>query len=81
MVDALYDPEPACILQHTKRMVDDLVSHLQARGYPAEGLHGDMKQMMRDRVMAKFRNRTLDILVATDVAARGSDVELKLMLW
>ncbi|HAY33430.1 MAG TPA: DEAD/DEAH box helicase [Ignavibacteria bacterium] len=71
----IYDPELTLVFCNTKRMVDDLVSHLQARGYPAEGLHGDMKQMMRDRVMSKFRNRTLDILVATDVAARGIDVD------
>ncbi|MBS1517889.1 MAG: DEAD/DEAH box helicase [Bacteroidetes bacterium] len=71
----IYDPELTLVFCNTKRMVDDLVSHLQARGYSAEGLHGDMKQMMRDRVMAKFRSRTLDILVATDVAARGIDVD------
>lgn len=71
----IYDPELTLVFCNTKRMVDDLVSHLQARGYLAEGLHGDMKQMSRDRVMAKFRSRTLDILVATDVAARGIDVD------
>jgi len=71
----MYDPELTLVFCNTKRMVDDLVSHLQARGYLAEGLHGDMKQMSRDRVMAKFRSRTLDILVATDVAARGIDVD------
>ncbi|MEO8446354.1 MAG: DbpA RNA binding domain-containing protein, partial [bacterium] len=55
--------------------VDDLVSHLQARGYSADGLHGDLKQQMRDRVMGKFRTGKLEILVATDVAARGIDVD------
>jgi len=51
------------------------VSHLQARGYFADGIHGDMNQVQRDRVMAKFRKGTVEFLVATDVAARGIDVE------
>lgn len=71
----LYDPELTLIFSNTKRGVDELTTHLQARGYFAEGLHGDMKQVLRDRVMAKFRGGTIDILVATDVAARGIDVE------
>ncbi|MFA6671714.1 MAG: helicase-related protein, partial [Methanoculleus sp.] len=71
----LYDPELTLIFSNTKRGVDELTTHLQARGYFAEGLHGDMKQVLRDRVMAKFRAGNIDILVATDVAARGIDVE------
>jgi len=71
----IHNPKLSLIFCNTKRVVDELVSHLQARGYLAEGLHGDMKQMMRDRVMSKFRNGTLEILVATDVAARGIDVD------
>ncbi|CAN5439687.1 hypothetical protein BH10BAC5_BH10BAC5_27560 [soil metagenome] len=59
---------------NTKRGVDDLVEHLNARGYIADALHGDMRQQQRDKVMNKFRNQKLDILVATDVAARGLDV-------
>lgn len=59
---------------NTKRMVDEVVSHLQARGYSSEGLHGDMKQNQRDRVMDKFKKGTVEILVATDVAARGLDI-------
>ncbi len=59
---------------NTKRGVDDLVEHLSARGYTADALHGDMRQQQRDKVMNKFRNQKLDILVATDVAARGLDV-------
>jgi ATP-dependent RNA helicase DeaD len=55
--------------------VDELVEQLQGRGYYAEGLHGDMKQSQRELVMKKFRNRTIEILVATDVAARGIDVD------
>lgn len=71
----MYDPELTLVFSNTKQSVDDLTTHLQARGYFAEGLHGDMKQTLRDRVMAKFRAGTIDILVATDVAARGIDVE------
>src|SRR5207245_9862507 len=56
-------------------MVDDLVDHLNAQGYSADRLHGDMSQGMRDRVMNKFRKSGLEFLVATDVAARGIDVE------
>jgi len=59
----------------TKMMVDELTDHLTARGYAADKLHGDMSQMMRERVMAKFRKRGLEFLVATDVAARGVDVD------
>ena len=71
----IYDPDLTLIFTNTKKGVDELTSHLQARGYFAEGLHGDMKQVLRDRVMAKFRSGTIDILVATDVAARGIDVD------
>ncbi len=59
---------------NTKKRVDEITSSLQTRGYSAEALHGDMKQTERDRVMNKFRKGTIDILVATDVAARGIDV-------
>ncbi len=60
---------------NTKRQVDDIVDALQARGYAVEGLHGDLKQASRDRVMGKFRRGAIEILVATDVAARGLDIE------
>ncbi|MGL4363031.1 MAG: DEAD/DEAH box helicase [Cellulosilyticaceae bacterium] len=60
---------------NTKKRVDDLCRTLQSRGYAAESLHGDMKQGQRDNVMAKFRAGTVDILIATDVAARGIDVD------
>jgi len=59
----------------TKMMVDELTEHLAARGYAADKMHGDMTQAMRERVIAKFRKRGLDFLVATDVAARGLDVD------
>jgi ATP-dependent RNA helicase DeaD len=71
----LYNPGLTLVFCNTKRRVDDLVGHLQARGYLAEGLHGDMNQSQRERVMGKFRSGGIDILVATDVAARGIDVE------
>lgn len=71
----VYDPHLAMVFCNTKKRVDDLVELLQGRGYFAEGLHGDLKQPQRDKVMQKFRNGTIEILVATDVAARGIDVD------
>ncbi|HLT24499.1 MAG TPA: helicase-related protein, partial [Ignavibacteria bacterium] len=71
----IHDPELSIVFCNTKRGVDKLVSHLQARGYFAEGLHGDLRQQVRDKVMAKFRSGDIDILIATDVAARGIDVD------
>ena len=71
----MYDPKLSIVFCNTKRQVDDLVQELQGRGYFAEGLHGDLKQMQRDRVMNSFRNGRTDILIATDVAARGIDVD------
>ena len=71
----VYDPKLAMVFGNTKKRVDDLVDMLQGRGYFAEGLHGDLKQAQRDKVMQKFRNGTIEILVATDVAARGIDVD------
>ena len=71
----MYDPKLAMVFCNTKKRVDDLVEMLQGRGYFAEGLHGDLKQAQRDKVMQKFRNGTIEILVATDVAARGIDVD------
>lgn len=70
----IHDPRLALVFCNTKKGVDDLTALLQNRGYFAEGLHGDKKQSERDRVMAKFRDGTLDLLVATDVASRGIDV-------
>src|ERR1035437_803541 len=63
------------IFCNTKRMVDELVDHLEAQGYMADRLHGDMTQAQRDRVMGKFRKSGLEFLVATDIAARGIDVD------
>ncbi|HTR43871.1 MAG TPA: DEAD/DEAH box helicase [Pseudomonadales bacterium] len=71
----IHDLKLGIIFCNTKRMVDDLVDHLEAQGYMADRLHGDMTQAMRDRVMNKFRKSGLEFLVATDIAARGIDVE------
>lgn len=71
----IYNPKLSLVFCNTKRRVDALVTHLQVRGYLADGLHGDMTQKQRDRVMGKFRKGQIEILVATDVAARGIDVE------
>lgn len=71
----MYAPKLSVAFCNTKRQVDELVQALQGRGYFAEGLHGDLKQIQRDRVMNSFRNGKTEILVATDVAARGIDVD------
>jgi ATP-dependent RNA helicase DeaD len=65
----------ALIFCNTKRRVDDVYEKLQTRGYSAEALHGDMKQMARTRVMNRFKSGDVELLVATDVAARGIDVD------
>lgn len=64
----------ALVFCNTKRRVDRLVSDLKTRGYLVGGIHGDLSQNKRDRVMSQFRNGQIEILVATDVAARGIDV-------
>ena len=69
----LYDPKLSVVFCNTKKQVDE--QELQGRGYFADGLHGDLKQEQRDRVMKNFRTGRTDILVATDVAARGIDVD------
>ena len=71
----IQNPKLTIVFCNTKKMVDELTSQLQARGYFADGLHGDLKQTSRDVVMRKFREGTIDILVATDVAARGIYVD------
>ena len=71
----VHDFRYGIIFCSTKVMVDDLDEHLHARGYQTDRLHGDLSQMQRDRVMDKFRRRAFEFLVATDVAARGLDVD------
>lgn len=71
----IFNPTLALVFCNTKKMVDDLTAALQGKGYFADGLHGDLKQAQRDTVMNKFRSGTIDVLVATDVAARGLDVD------
>lgn len=71
----IYNPKLSVVFCNTKRQVDDLISVLKGRGYFADGIHGDMKQMQRDRVMSDFRSGKTEILIATDVAARGIDVD------
>ena len=71
----IHDLKLGIVFCNTKRMVDDVVDQLNAQGYSADRLHGDMSQGMRDRVMGKFRRSGLEFLVATDVAARGIDVD------
>lgn len=65
----------AIIFCNTKSMVDDLTTKLQEHDYSCDGIHGDLKQSQRDRVMQSFRNGLTKILIATDVAARGIDVK------
>ena len=67
-------PALTLVFCHTKKEVDDVSGKLQQMGYPAGALHGDFTQSHRDEMMRKFKNGDLDILVATDVAARGLDV-------
>lgn len=68
-------PTSAIVFCRTRTEVDDLTETLNARGYRAEALHGGLSQEQRDRVMKKFRSNKADLLVATDVAARGLDVQ------
>ncbi|MBL1227695.1 DEAD/DEAH box helicase [Enterococcus sp. BWB1-3] len=67
-------PDLTIVFGRTKRRVDELARGLEARGYKAEGIHGDLSQQKRMSVLRSFKNGNLDILVATDVAARGLDI-------
>lgn len=70
-----YQPKLTLIFCNTKKKVDELAEVLKKYGYQAEGLHGDMSQHQRDVAMGRFRNGSTSILIATDVAARGIDVD------
>lgn len=69
-----YSPSSSMVFCNTKKMVDDLTEELIKSGFKASGIHGDMKQSQRTQVMNSFKNKATEILVATDVAARGIDV-------
>jgi ATP-dependent RNA helicase DeaD len=71
----LENPHLTLVFANTKRAVDDAADALVARGYAADRLHGDLNQIARDRVMRNFRSGNVEVLVATDVAARGLDVD------
>lgn len=70
----IHKPKKSIIFCNTKRMVESLEGEIAQRGYKVDSLHGDMRQSSRDNVMKKFRNGAIDVLIATDVAARGLDV-------
>lgn len=73
----IVDVEPefyGLVFCRTKVSVDEVVSKLLARGYDADGLHGDLTQLAREKILARFKNKHITILVATDVAARGIDI-------
>jgi ATP-dependent RNA helicase DeaD len=70
----IHSPELAIVFARTKKRVDEITEGLQARGYRAEGIHGDLTQGKRMSVLNKFKNGRVDVLVATDVAARGLDI-------
>ena len=70
----IQSPELAIVFGRTKRRVDEVVEGLIKRGYSAEGIHGDIAQAKRDQVIRRFKDQTIDIMVATDVAARGLDI-------
>lgn len=70
----IQSPERAIVFGRTKRRVDELYEALNKRGYSAEALHGDLTQSKRDLVMRRFKEGSVDVLAATDVAARGLDI-------
>ncbi len=70
----LESPQSAIIFCRTKRDVDELAGHLQARGYTTAAIHGDVNQAQRERLLQAFRDHRAEILVATEVAARGLDI-------
>lgn len=73
-VMSVYDLRKVLVFCNTKRRVDKLSRDLKSKGYDVGGIHGDLKQETRDQLMAQFRRGKLNVLVATDVAARGIDI-------
>jgi len=71
----IYNPKLSIVFCNTRKQVDELAIKLQSRGYFADGIHGGLNQPQRDRVMDKFKNGIIETLVATDVAARGIDID------
>jgi len=67
-------PDRALVFCSTKRMVDTVVEDIRGRGFRAAGLHGDMSQSVREATLGEFRRGTIEVLIATDVAARGLDI-------
>ena len=70
-----YEPKLSMVFCNTKKMVDELTEALVSKGFKAAGLHGDMKQASRTQVLSAFKSGNINVLIATDVAARGIDVE------
>ncbi len=70
-----YEPKLSMVFCNTKKMVDELTEALVSKGFKAAGLHGDMKQASRTQVLNAFKSGSINVLIATDVAARGIDVE------
>mgnify|MGYP000962412383 FL=1 len=70
-----YEPKLSMVFCNTKKMVDELNEALVSKGFKAAGLHGDMKQASRTQVLSAFKSGSINVLIATDVAARGIDVE------
>jgi ATP-independent RNA helicase DbpA len=70
-----YRPQSCVAFCFTKQQCEDLVTHLTAKGIVAQALHGDLEQRDRDQVLTMFANRSSSVLVATDVAARGLDID------
>lgn len=71
----LHSPEAAIVFARTKKRVDEINEALARRGYATGAIHGDLNQSQRNTVMCQFRSGSIDVLVATDVAARGLDLE------
>lgn len=71
----IYNPKQVIVFCNTKKKVNDVACMMRERGYMADKLHGDLQQSQRNYILSKFRNEIVDILIATDVAARGLDID------